>query len=248
MDGCTKASQQKKIFKLAFELLKDNSPHIAGRYHLKHAIMQLGPSGYPFEYFVAQILRHQGFDVEVSVTVQGACVKHEIDVMAYKDEQHFMVECKYHNRQGVVCDVKIPLYIHARFKDVESQWVKLPGHANKFHQGWVVTNTKFTRDAIQYGTCVGLNLLGWNYPTGKSLKDLIDSFGLHPVTCLTTLTLEEKQKLLEHKVVLCREIWEHPAHLDRLGIGAPRLEKVLEECRQLSQRLFKSKLDMLENQ
>ena len=228
----------KKIYKLAFDLLKDTSPHLAGRYQLKRAIMELGPSGYPFERFVAEILRCQGFDVQVGVTVHGTCVKHEIDVIALKDHQHFMVECKYHNSQGVVCDVKIPLYIQSRFKDVESQWVKLQGHANKFHQGWVVTNTKFSGDAIQYGICAGLNLVGWNYPVGASLKDQIDSLGLHPVTSLTSLTAEEKRKLLDHNVVLCREICQNEHHLDRLGIAPARKKGILEEAHLLCQKLI----------
>jgi hypothetical protein len=49
---------------------------------------------------------------------------------------------------------------------------KLPGHATKFHQGWLVTNTRFTGDAIQYGNCAGLKLIGWDYPAEGSLKDL----------------------------------------------------------------------------
>jgi hypothetical protein len=232
----------KKIYQIAFNLLKDTSPHLAGRYHLKQAIMELGPSGYPFERFIAEILHHQGFAVKVGVTVQGKCVQHEIDVIAERDQQHFMVECKYHNSPGTVCDVKIPLYIHARFQDVESQWVKLPNHAFKFHQGWLVTNTKFTHDAIQYGTCAGLNLLGWNYPPGTSLKDQIDTLGLYPLTALTSITEAEKQYLLEHKVVLCREIWDHPAHLKPLKLDPAREERILEECRQLCQKLFKHSL------
>jgi Holliday junction resolvase len=232
----------KKIYKLAFNLLKDTSPHLAGRYHLKQAIMELGPSGYPFERFIAEILRHQGFAVKVGVTVQGKCVQHEIDVIAERDQQHYMVECKYHNRQGVVCDVKIPLYIHARFQDVESQWVKLPNQSFKFHQGWLVTNTKFTTDAIQYGTCAGLNLLGWNYPPGASLKDQIDKLGLYPLTALTSITDAEKRHLLDHKVVLCREIWEHPGHLKHFKMEASREERVLEECRLLCEKLFKHSL------
>ena len=131
----------KKIYRNAFNLLKESSRPLAAKYHLKHAIMELGPSGYPFEKYIGEILRYQGYNITIGEIVQGKCVNHEVDVIAQLDHQHFMIECKYHNRPGTFSDVKIPLYIQARFKDVEAQWLKLPGHGTKFHQGWVVTNT-----------------------------------------------------------------------------------------------------------
>jgi len=99
-----------------------------------------------------------------------------------------MVECKFHNRQGYKCDVKIPLYIKSRFEDVKKEWEKRKDHESKFHEGWVVTNTRFTEDAIQYGKCSGLKLIGWDYPQQGSIRDRINLSGLHPVTCLTSLT------------------------------------------------------------
>ena len=223
----------KKIYKYAYKILKNSSGFMAGRYRLKKAIMELGPSGFPFEKFIAGILRHQGYATRVGEIVEGKCVKHEIDVIAEKDTHHFMIECKYHNQPGIFCDVKNPLYIQARFKDVEAQWLQLPGHGTKFHLGWLVTNTKFSRDAIQYGTCVGLYLLGWDYPYKKGLKDQIDSLGLYPITCLTSITRYEKQKLLSSKIVLCREILGNEKLLSSIGLNQARTIRVLEEVEQL---------------
>ncbi len=223
----------KKIYRWAFILLRKSSHHLAARYNLKRAIMELGPSGYPFEKFIGEILKQQGYSVKTGEVVTGKCVTHEIDVIAEKDEQHFMIECKYHNLPGTVCDVKIPLYIQARFKDVEQQWLLLPGHSAKFHQGWVVTNTRFTSDAVKYGTCAGLHLLGWDFPKKESLKDLIDALRLHPVTCLTTLTRTEKQKLLDKKIVLCKEIYQDKNLLTSIGIKPSRINTVMEEATNL---------------
>ena len=228
----------KRIYHLAFDRLKNRSKHLAARYHLKQAIMELGPSGYPFEKFVGEILKYQGYSVEVGVIVKGKCVNHEVDVIALADHHHFMIECKYHNQRGIVCDVKIPLYINSRFKDVEAEWIKIPGHANRTHQGWVVTNTKFTTDAIQYGNCSGLKLLGWDYPVKGSLKDLIDEFGLYPITCLTTLTRTEKQQLLDMKIVLCKEICNNAKLLSDLGMNEIKISKVMEEGQKLCNSLI----------
>ena len=47
-DGMT----TKKIYQMAFNILKRKSRVSASKYKLKKALMELGPSGYPFEKFV----------------------------------------------------------------------------------------------------------------------------------------------------------------------------------------------------
>lgn len=228
----------KKIYRSAFTLLKRTSRHLAGQYHLKRGIMELGPSGFPFEQYVAEILKFQGYSVSTGEIVKGKCVTHEIDVIAQKDHNHFMIECKYHNQQGFACTVKIPLYIQARFKDVEALWKQIPEHGMKFHQGWVVTNTRFTKDAIQYGECAGLKLLGWDHPVKGSLKHLIDESGLYPVTCLTSLTRNEKQLLLDKKVVLCKDICHDERLLREIGISQTRIRTIIDEGQRLCRLLI----------
>lgn len=227
----------RQIYKLAFSLLKDNSRHLAARYHLKEAIMELGPSGYPFEKYISEILSAQGYTTKVGQIVQGKCVSHEIDVIAEKENHSFMVECKYHNLRGIFCDVKIPLYIQARFKDVEEQLMKMNGHSGKLYQGWVVTNTKFSIDALQYGKCAGLNLLSWDYPFRNGLREQIDALGLYPITCLTSLTKIEKQKLLEKNIVLCSELLHGEKILEAVGIKQSRIYTVVKESEQLCNRI-----------
>ena len=228
-DGMT----TKKIYKMAFKILKRKSRVSASRYKLKKALMELGPSGYPFEKFVGSLLSHEGFDTKVGVIVQGNCVQHEVDVIAQKDNKHYMIECKYHSDQGRFCNVKIPLYIQSRFLDVEKQWEKQQGHKTKFHQGGVYTNTRFTTDAIQFGTCVGLMLTSWDYPKGNGLKERIDKSGLHPLTSLTTLTKAEKSKLLDKGIVLCKDINENPSLLEQIGIAKQRQKDILEDSEEL---------------
>lgn len=228
-DGMT----TKQIYQMAFKMLKGKSRVSASKYKLKKAIMELGPTGFPFEKFVGKILEQEGFQIKVGVIVQGHCVQHEVDVAALKDNKHYMIECKYHSDQGRTCNVKIPLYIQSRFLDVEKQWEKQPGHQTKFHQGWVYTNTRLTTDAIQYGTCVGLGLVSWDYPSGNGLKDRIDKSGLHPLTALTTLTKLEKTKLLDKGFVLCKELHDKPVLLERIGVDKIRHKKILEDSEAL---------------
>jgi Holliday junction resolvase-like predicted endonuclease len=223
----------KEIYQMAFKMLKGKSRVSASRYKLKKAIMELGPTGFPFEKFAGAVLKNEGFITRVGVIVQGKCVQHEVDVVAEKDDKHYMVECKYHSAQGRFCSVKIPLYIQSRFLDIESHWEKQKGHETKFHLGWVFTNTRFTSDAIQYAKCAGLMLLSWDYPKDNSLKKRIDRSGLHPLTSLTTLTKKEKSKLLEKGIVLCKEVSDHKELLEEIGIPKSRHKKILADCLEL---------------
>ena len=223
----------KKIYQLAFKMLKRKSRVSASKYKLKKALMELGPTGFPFEKLVGKLLAHEGFSTQVGVIVQGNCVQHEVDVIAQKDNTHYMIECKYHSDQGRFCNVKIPLYIHSRFLDVEKQWERQKGHEAKLHKGGVYTNTRFTSDAVQYGKCVELLLTSWDYPIGDGLKDRIDKLGLHPLTALTTLTKAEKTKLLDEGIVLCKELHEKPVLLEKIGIDKKRHKKILEDSEAL---------------
>ncbi len=231
----------KNIYRIAFSILKKQQQiPVAARYKLKHGIMELGPSGFPFEKFIGEIFKHQGFEVQVGVMMNGACVTHEVDVLAQKDNMVNIVECKYHNYSASTSDVKVPLYVHARFNDVVNKLVEKEGKNHNIYKGWVVTNTDFTEDAIKYGTCSGLRLWSWNYPKEGNLRQIIEHEGLYPLTCLTTLTKVEKQRLLDNKVVLVKELQNNPSLIDKLQIKMPRLKHVMHEINELN-RFFKKK-------
>jgi hypothetical protein len=225
-DGVT----TQKIYREAYRLLRKHSSKAAGRYKLKEAILELGPTGFPFEKFIGELLKRMGYETEVGVTVEGNCVSHEIDVLAQKGNEHYMIECKFHNRKENRCNVHIPLCIQSRFLDVKENWTGLPGHKDKKHQGWVVTNTRFTRDAQTYGECIGLKLLSWDYPKRDGLKDLIARVNLHPITCLSTLSKAEKQQLLEENVIFAMQIIEDVNILKRVGIESRKAHRVQKEA------------------
>jgi len=218
----------RKLFQLAYGLLKKKSLEVAGRYRLKDAIMELGPSGFPFERFVAELFKYQGFEVEVGTIVNGACVTHEVDVVAWNADQKIMVECKFHSNTHTKSDVKITMYIHSRYNDVLNAWKKTDQNKIKNYQGWVVTNTRFTDDAEKYAKCVGLQLVSWDYPSQGSLRERIDIAGLHPITVLQSITKKEKHIFLEKGIVLCRML--SAENLKEINIIGNRARKVLQEA------------------
>lgn len=223
----------KQIYSMAFGMLRPKKNAVASRYKVKHAIMELGPSGYPFEKYVAAILDAQGFKTETGVQVNGHCVNHEVDVVATNSHKQYMVECKYHNTQGRVNDVKVPLYIQSRFVDINTEHKNKNGHKAIFQECWIFTNTRFSVDAVAFANCMGIKLVSWDYPNGGGLKDIINHAHLFPVTALMSLTKSEKSILLEHGIVLCKEILDNPGLLKATKIDPAKHTKILSDCRDL---------------
>ena len=224
-DGIT----TKKIYQIAYSLLRKRSQKAAGRYRLKKALLEFGPTGYPFEKFVGKLFEADGYKVETGVYVHGLCVQHEVDVVAQKGNKKFMVECKFHGDTRKKSDVKVALYIHSRFLDVSAKWKVDENNPEMVYKGMVVTNTRFSEDAMQFGKCAGMKVVSWDYPKGNSLKDWIDRAAYHPITSLATLKKKEKQFLLEKGIVLCRQLKEDFGVLKSLNLSNVRLKRIKRE-------------------
>ncbi|MCK0192768.1 restriction endonuclease [Arenibacter sp. F20364] len=222
-----------EIYKKAFSILKKFDRAFASRYSLKRALFELGPTGYPFERLIGALLKEKGYDTKVGVILQGHCVTHEIDVLAEKDGSVYAIECKFHSDSKATSNVKVPLYINSRFLDVQKFWNASPKNDTNLKQGWLVTNTRFTKDAIDYGKCIGLTLLSWDYPKGNGMKINIDSYGLYPVTALTTLTKKEKQQLIATDFILIKELYSNLGILQKMHISINRIQQTKNEIDKL---------------
>lgn len=221
----------KSLYSQAFRALKKCEQSAAARYSLKQAIFGLGPSGYPFEKFIGEIWKTKGYKVDVGQLIRGRFVTHEVDVVARRDGEVNMMECKYHNQWGSKCDVKVALYVDARMKDLAAAGPQMSQrHSGRF-KGWLVTNSKLSADAIQYGEGVGLNMMAWAYPRRGNLQELIESTGLYPVTVLLTLGKEDVGNLLTRGIVLCRQV--DSKILKSIGLNTAARSRVEEEIERL---------------
>jgi hypothetical protein len=229
----------KQIYKIAFGLLKKESNSFAAQYNLRNAILLLGPDGFYFEKFIARIFESEGYTTITNVTLNGKCVSHEIDVILRKDNQFSMVECKFHGSNEVHSDVKVPMYILSRFNDVQHKNHIIFSKKDQISNCWIVTNSRFTIDAIDFARCSGLNLLSWDYPKTSNLKSKIDQKGLYPTTCLTTLTRSEKDKLLKLNILLSTDLIRNPDCLEQIGLSSNRIKNVIKEATSLC-NYFKS--------
>ncbi len=215
-----------EIYRHAFEILqREETTPVAARYSIKRAVFELGPSGFPFEQFLAEVLRAHGWSARTGVALTGRCAPHEVDVLAEKGGKRIGIEAKFHNEPGGKTDIKDALYVKARYDDLHNA----PETSSRIDQGWLVTNTRFTRNAIRYAQCSNLTLLGWDYPHNNNLLTMIESARVHPLTCLTTLSDGEKHRLLDNKIVLCKHVATgHMLH--EYGIKPSRIPQVMEEA------------------
>ncbi len=219
-----------EIYRRAFAHLRERKHPAASRYSLKRAMLEFGPSGFPFEAYLAEIFRAKGYSAKIGQIIQGACVEHEVDVVMMKDAVTTYIEAKFHNTVGFKTDLQVSLYVKARMDDIRAT-VKDP-HAVL---GLLATNTKFTSQVVQYSTCAGLGLLGWEYPDKGNLHDLIDETHLYPITALTSISNREKAALMSEKVVLCNGILQNSSAFLRAGIPEKRIGEIITEAGMLCQ-------------
>jgi len=219
-----------QIYTHAFFLLNKMEKPVAARYSLRHALMALGPTGFPFEDFVGEIFKSKGYTVQTGVLVEGHCVVHEVDVVAYNEHKLIMSEVKFHNELGLRSDLKVALYVKARFDDLKEKEFNY-GKKRTLDEGWLITNTKFTNTAIEYGMCNGIHMIGWNFPKKGNLQDMIEDAGVHPITCLSTLNSGTIKMLLERGIVLCKALNDQTEVLRELGLSSEEIDEVRAEIK-----------------
>ena len=224
-----------EIYRRAFALLKKHSHHIAVKYSVRRALIELGPDGFPFEKFVARMFQSWGYQTVTDQTLLGKCISHEVDVVAWNKEKLVMVEAKFHNEFGLRSDSKVALYINARREDLAETFFDYGGIKRKISEFWLVTNTKFTDQAITYGECNGLKMLGWNYPTHDNLHEIIEKKGLHPITCVTMLSHQQKKDLVGRNILTCIDLIRQPQVLDQVGVKDDLAARVISEAKLIIQ-------------
>ena len=219
----------KEIYSRAFALLRRETRPVAARYALRRALLDLGPTGHPFEDFISHLYRAEGWQVETRKMIRGKCVTHEVDFYASQPDKktYIAAELKYHNDPGYKTDLKNALYVKSRFDDIFACDPSL--RACPINRGILITNTKFTTEAIAYAECAGVELLGWMYPLTDSLFLRMSRAKVYPITTVTSLTHAERNLLLERGVIAVDEIENDRRLLDPLHLSSERVGELLAE-------------------
>ncbi len=221
-----------EIYRHAFTLLRQSKTPAATRYSLRRALLGLGPTGFPFEKFLAKLFQSEGYETQTGIILQGKCAPHEIDIAAYKESNSFVGEAKFHARPGIKTDLQVAMYSYARLIDL--QGVKICNESIcSITDFWLITNTKFTSTAEKYGACVGLKLLSWDYPKNNNLHDRIQKARVYPISVLQSLSTSQITVLISHDVIICRDLLDKPHILNFLHLSATKQNRVLNEAKQV---------------
>ena len=215
-----------QLFQIARRQLYRYQPDAAIRYSLARALQDLGPTGFPFEQYIAKVLQAYGYATSTNQTIRGRCVSHEVDVVARKDGVAHFIECKYHRFRAAVSDLKVALYHHARCLDLKE--------ALQYWQdekaGWLITNTRCTSQAIAYAECVGMRITAWHYPQNGGLEQLIEANELYPITIFPVLDQDAKQRLIKNNFLLAKDVLSRKAGLQKTGIPAKLRQRLVEQA------------------
>jgi hypothetical protein len=230
-DGATTGN----IYRRAYKLLRQVEAIGALRYRLKNALFSLGPTGYPFEQFIGEIFRKMGYKVLTGQVVQGMAITHEMDVIATRGKEQHLMECKYSHDQGNRLSVQVPLYVRSRVEDIVEKRKTDSAYRDFSFIPWVVTNARFSSDSEVYSSNKKIQLLGWDYPQGRGLKDVIEKEHVYPVTVLKSLGKKEQQQLMESGIVTCEQLMNQPDILAIILLSDKKQYAVMTELETMSQ-------------
>ncbi len=224
--------QTQEIYRFAFSQLRESRPPAAARYSLRRALFSLGPSGFPFEKFLARLFELQGYTTKTGTIIQGKCAPHEIDVAAYKEDHTFVAEAKFHARPGIKSDLQVAMYSYARLLDLKEARICQEDICG-IKEFWLITNTKFTTTAQEYGACTGLKMLSWDYPKRNNLHDRIQRAGIYPITVLQNITAAQAETLIAKDIILCTDILLHEHVLRHLHLPERKHQALLQEVKDI---------------
>lgn len=222
--------QTQEIYRRAFTLLREREVPTAARYSLRRALFGLGPSGFPFERFLARLFTAEGYTTKTGIMMQGKCAPHEIDIAAYSDTHSFVGEAKFHARPGIKTDLQVAMYSYARLLDLQGKMICSESIC-AVTEFWLITNTKFTTTAEDYANCVGVPLLSWDYPRHNNLHDRIQRHKVYPITVMQSLSQSQIATLISYDVIICKDILDNPSLLRHLHLSVSKHQAVLAEAK-----------------
>ncbi len=222
------------IYERAFDLLNQRSKKTAQKYSIRRSILNLGPTGFPFEKYISEIFKSKGYETRVGQILKGKCLEHEVDLVAWNDKEMIIAEIKFHNELSAKSDTKVALYVKARFDDLVSQKFKIAGKERQIKKAILITNTKFTDNAKKYAECVGtFEMVSWDYPRKGNLFDLIDETKMYPVTAIPLLSKKNQQDLLNEGVVNCLHLKDKKPIMKGVGISDEKITEIVENIENL---------------
>ena len=218
----------REVLKIIHSMLKVEDKSSAVRYGLKDAISKLDPEFHEFEFFVARLLECEGYKTQRSPEpkVEGRCIDHEIDVVAKNGSGIAIVECKHHYRDRTFTGLDVPMRQWARLDDIVAGYREKRKNSINATCAWVVTNTKYSMHACRYAGCRRVKLIGWNYPRGDGLNEIIEKHRAYPLT-MTGLSRADRENLVANRIFNVLDfLHADDVLLRRIGFEESRVRRV----------------------
>jgi hypothetical protein len=192
------------ILRMIFRFMRNYKPEVGHLFDLRKGL-SLMSSKPEFELFVQVLLMHNGFEVRPNQILRGKCVEHEVDAIARKDGVTFFVEAKHHLSYHALTGLDESRIARAVLEDVNEGFM-LGITDLKIDRAMIVTNTRYSDQAIVYGNCRDILQIGWSSPENLGLQNMIEAKRLYPLSCLRGLGSETRMKLVESGIVLIGQL------------------------------------------
>ena len=217
-----------KVLSIIHELARKSRPELEHIGDLREAISKMR-SKPDFEEYIRLVLKAIGYLVEPGRVLEGRCVSHEIDGIAFMGDEVLVVEVKHHVNPHTYTGLDTVLQLWAALEDLQEGY-RLGLHHYAFSSAILACNTKISLHAERYARCKGIKYMGWKYPRAFALGDIVAKHRLYPITMLRFLSEEQVASLGNQGIVTLSQLVEYdPGELARLiDVETDFAEKLLE--------------------
>jgi len=224
-----------EIFNKIQTILSKKSFPVSIKFSLKDAIRRLGPTGFPFEKYIGEVLQKNGFQAKLNQYIYGICgIRYEIDFIAQRGDLLYVGECKYRNQPSALIHSGDVVETYGRFLDLkDGEFFQKRKYQKLRIMSIVVTNAKFTDASMKYAKCRQVELLGWRYPKKGGLEYLIESQGLYPITILPSFKNHLFECFNYHRMMLAQDILKtSPQKLaEKIDVSLKEINPLVEEAK-----------------
>jgi hypothetical protein len=213
------------VLKMILRFMRSQQPGVGHLYDLKLGLSLMSPRP-EFELFVQVLLAHQGFQVEANQILKGRCVEHEVDALATKDGITYFVEAKHHFSYHALTGLDESRIARAVLEDVSENYTS---GGLRVDRAMIITNTRYSTHAAQYGRCKNILQVGWSSPENFGLQKMIEDKKLYPLSCLKSLKSDMRSRLVNSGFVLIKQLLEQDswALARRAGLQHEALKEVM---------------------
>jgi hypothetical protein len=226
------------ILKLIFTYMRKYRPAVSHLFDLKQGISLMAPKP-EFELFIQVLLGHSGFEVSPSQVLRGKCGEHEVDGVARKDGVTYFVEVKHHFSYHALTGLDESRIAWAVLEDVTEAFT-LGLTDLKIDRAVIVTNTRYSEHAIQYGKCKNLIQIGWTSPEHFGLRDVIEKNKLYPLSCLRGVSPQDRLRLVNAGIVLIKQLLDQDTlTIERkTGLLEATVQSIMEKAKHSANMLW----------